>query len=115
MPDVLNKATCYRKLAEDVVKRAECVANRPIRRHYCEIANNYLAAARAELVCGTRNRSSADCHLRSIRAHHCAFSAGLLNLFRINHSSGRGLHAAEPNDVQWPFWPRYGCFWPRYG
>ena len=43
-----------------------------------------------------------------MRAHHCAFSPGLLNLFPINHSSGRGLHAAEPNDVQWPFWPRYG-------
>ncbi len=49
MPDALNKATCYRKLAEEVAKRAECVANGPIRRRYCEIANNYLAAARAEL------------------------------------------------------------------
>jgi len=46
MPDALNKVTCYRKLAEEVAKRAECVANGPIRRHYCEIANNYLAAAR---------------------------------------------------------------------
>jgi len=51
MPDALNKVTCYRKLAEEVAKRAECVANGPIRRHYREIANNYLAAARAELSC----------------------------------------------------------------
>jgi hypothetical protein len=33
MPDALNKATCYRKLAEEVAKRAECVANGAIRRH----------------------------------------------------------------------------------
>jgi hypothetical protein len=110
MPNALDKVTCYRKLAEEVAKRAECVANGPIRRHYCEIANSYLAAARAEFwVCGTRNRSSADCHLRSIRARHRAFSAGLVNLLPINHINGRGVHAAEPNDVQWPrFWPRYG-------
>ena len=49
MPSALNKVTCYRKLAEEVAKRAECVANEPIRQRYCEIANNYLAAARAEL------------------------------------------------------------------
>jgi hypothetical protein len=49
MPDALNKMICYRKLAEEVTKRAECVANGAIRRHYCEIANSYLAAARAEL------------------------------------------------------------------
>ena len=50
MPSALNKVACYRKLAEEVAKRAECVANGPIRRHYCEIANSYLAAARAELA-----------------------------------------------------------------
>jgi hypothetical protein len=49
MADALKKAICYRKLAEEVANRAECVANGPIRRRYCEIANNYLAAARAEL------------------------------------------------------------------
>ena len=49
MPDTLNKATCYLKIAEEVAKQAECVAHGPIRRHYCEIANSYLAAARAEL------------------------------------------------------------------
>ena len=49
MPDSLNKATCYRKLAEEFAKLAERVANGPIRRQYCEIADSYLAAARAEL------------------------------------------------------------------
>jgi hypothetical protein len=49
MQDSLNKATCYRELAEECAKLAERVANGPIRRNYREIANTYLAAARAEL------------------------------------------------------------------
>jgi len=49
MQDSLNKAACYCKLAEECAKIAERVANGPIRRNYSEIANTYLAAARAEL------------------------------------------------------------------
>jgi hypothetical protein len=100
VPDALNKATCYRKLAEVVAKRAECAA--AIRRHYCEIANSYLAAARAELSCAEQETARRRIVISAPPERATAISA---HLFPINHSSGRGVHAAEPNDV---FGPRYG-------
>jgi hypothetical protein len=45
MPDALNKATCYRKLAEE--GRMRCQRGNPT----ALLRDSYLAAARAELSC----------------------------------------------------------------
>ena len=83
---------------------------RSIRRHYCEIANSYLAAARAELSCAEQETARRRIVISApSEQRHRAFSAGLLNLLPINHFSRRGVHAAEPVDVQRSrFWPRHG-------
>jgi hypothetical protein len=92
MPDALNKATCYRKLAEEAAKRAECVANGAIRRHYCQIANSYLAAARAELSCAEQETARRRIVTSgSSDPRHRAFSASLPDqpLQRARRSCGR--------------------------
>jgi hypothetical protein len=85
MPDALNKATCYRKLAEVVAKRAEL-----------------LGCCGAELSCAEQETARRRIVISAPPERATAISA---HLFPINHSSGRGVHAAEPNDV---FGPRYG-------